>query len=126
MAWESSSKSKNSWDSLIGRADRLAARNDATNELLTFYAALWRAQKEIYEFLRTRKGWLPSGVLEEDLPFARAALPGLLRAGEASGPDALAEEARTLLRAGDEEIDRLLLGQGGAPAERWVFRRGFP
>src|ERR1043166_2040085 len=109
MAWESSSKSKNSWDSLIGSADLLAARNDATNEMLTFYAALLRAQREVYEFLRTRKGWLPSGVLEEDLPFVRAALPGLLRAVEASGPAALVEEARILLRAGIEEIDRLLL-----------------
>lgn len=125
MAWESSSKSKNSWDSLIGRADRLAARNDATNELLTFYAALLRAQKEIYEFLRTRKGWLPSGMLEEDLPVARAALPGLLRAVEASGPDALAEDARTLLRAGDEEIDRLLLGQWRAPSDVQFFAKAF-
>jgi FdhE protein len=125
MAWESSSKLKDSWDSLIRRAGHLAAKNDATNELLTFYAELLRAQKEIYEFLRTRKGWLPSGTLEEDLPVVRVVLPGLLRTVEASGPAALAEEARTLLRAGDEEIDRLLLGQWRAPSDVQFFAKAF-
>src|ERR1043165_2033633 len=123
MAWESSSK--NFWDSLIRRAERLAAKTDAANELLTFYAALLRAQKEVYEFLRTRKGWLPSGMLEEDLPVARAALPGLLRAVEASGPDALVEEARALLRAGVEEVDRLLLGQWRAPSDVQFSAKAF-
>ena len=94
MSWESSSKLKNSWDSLIRRAEHLAAKSDATKELLNFYAELLRAQKEIYEFLRTRKGWLPSGMLEEDLPVVRVVLPGLLRTVEANGPAALVEEAR--------------------------------
>ncbi|MDQ3743948.1 MAG: formate dehydrogenase accessory protein FdhE [Acidobacteriota bacterium] len=113
------------WDSLIGRAERLAAKTDAANELLTFYAGLLRAQKEIYESLRTRKGWLPSGVLEEDLPVVRAALPGLLRAVEVSGPAALVEEARTLLHASDEEIDRLLLEQWRAPSDLQFFAKAF-
>src|SRR2546423_3455012 len=125
MSWESSSKLKNSWDSLIRRAEHLAAKNDATNELLNFYAGLLRVQKEIYEFLRTRKGWLPSGMLEEDLPFVRVVLPGLLRAVEASGPAALVEEARMLLRADVEEIDRLLLEQWRAPSDVQFFAKAF-
>src|SRR2546421_10674092 len=108
MSWESSSKLKNSWDSLIRRAEHLAAQNDSTKELLNFYAELYRAQKEIYEFLRTRKGWLPSGMLEEDLQVVRAVLAGLLRTVEASGPAAPAQKARRLLRAGLEAIDRRL------------------
>src|SRR2546423_1762075 len=125
MSWESSSKLKNSWDSLIRRAEHLAAKNDATNELLNFYAGLLRAQKGIYEFLRTRKGWLPSGMLEEDLPVVRVMLPGLLRTVEASGPASLVEEARTLLRAGDEEVDRLLLEQWRAPSDVQFFAKAF-
>ena len=125
MAWESSSKLKNSWDSLIRRAEHLAAKNDATTELLTFYAELLRAQKEIYEFLRTRKGWLPSGMLEEDLQVVRVVLPGLLRTVEANGPAALVEEARMLLRAGVEEIDRLLLEQWRAPSDVQFFAKAF-
>jgi len=123
MAWESSSKSKNSWDSLIRRAEHLAAKNDASNELLTFYVELLRAQKEVYEFLRSRKGWLPSGVLEEDLPSVRVMLPALLRTVEASGPGALVEEARTLRLAGDEEIDRLLLEHWRAPSDVQFFAK---
>ena len=125
MSWESSSKLKNSWDSLIRRAERLAAKNDAANELLTFYTSLLRAQKEVYEFLRTREGWLPSGMLEEDLPFVRVVLPGLLRTVEASGPASLVEEARTLLLAGDEEFDRLLLEQWRAPSDVQFFAKAF-
>ncbi|MDQ3918240.1 MAG: formate dehydrogenase accessory protein FdhE [Acidobacteriota bacterium] len=123
MAWESSTK--NLWDSLVRRADGLAAETGAARELLTFYAGLLRAQREIYEFLRTREGWLPSGVLEEDLAVVRAALHGLLRAVEASGPAALVEGARTLLRAGDEEVDRLLLGQWRAPSDLQFFAKAF-
>src|SRR5438105_2736165 len=121
MSWESSSKLKNSWDSLLRRAEHLATKNDSTKELLNFYVELLRAQKEIYEFLRTRKGWLPSGMLEEDLPVVRVVLPGLLRTVEANGPAALVEEARMLLRAGVEEIDRLLLEQWRAPSDVQLF-----
>ena len=72
---------KESWDTRIQRAERLAARSEAARELLTFYGTLLRAQKEGYEYLRGRKGWLPSGTLEEDLPFVRATMKGLLDAG---------------------------------------------
>jgi formate dehydrogenase accessory protein FdhE len=123
MAWDSSSKLKNSWDSLIRRAEHLAAGNDATNELLTFYTELLRAQKVIYESLRDREGRLPSGILGEDLTFVRAMLPGLLRTVEASGPAALVEEARTLRRAGVEEVDRLLLEQWRAPSDVQFFAK---
>jgi FdhE protein len=125
MARESSSKLKNSWDSLLRRAVHLVARNDAAGELLTFYAELLRAQKEVYEFLRTREGWLPSGMLEEDLPVVRVMMPGLLRSVESSGPAALVEEARALLGAGDEEIDRLLLEQWRAPSDVQFFAKAF-
>src|SRR4051794_13080975 len=121
MAWESSSKLNNSWDSLIRRAERLAAANDATSELLTFYTELLRAQQSIYESLRGRSGWLPSGMLEEDLPFVRETMRGLLAAVEASGPEALVEEARTLMRADVDEVDRLLVEQWRAPSDVRFF-----
>ena len=54
---------KETWDALIQRAEYLAAKSEATEELLTFYAKLLGAQKGIYESLRSRKGWLPTGVL---------------------------------------------------------------
>jgi FdhE protein len=112
-----------SWDTRIQRAEHLAARSEAARELLTFYATLLRAQKESYEYLRSRKGWLPSGALEKDLPVVRATVPGLLRAVEASGPPALVEEAQALLRAGEGEIDETLLEQWRAPTDARFFAK---
>lgn len=125
MAWELSTTGGESWDARIRRAEYLAAQADATQELLTFYAELLRAQKGIYEFLRGRESWLPSGMLEEDLAVVRAAMPGLLRTVESSGPAALAEEARVLLRADDREIDRMVLEQWRAPSDAQFFAKAF-
>src|SRR5947209_7445021 len=116
---------KETWDALIRRADYLAAKSEATEELLSFYAKLLRAQKGIYESLRSRKGWLPTGVLEDDLPVARTLLPDLLRVVEARGPAALVEGARALLRAGVDETDEMLLGQWRAPADVRFFPKAF-
>lgn len=98
------------------RAGQLAAQSEATEELLTFYRKLLDAQRDVYENLRGRRGWLPSGVLEEDLTVVREMMPALLRAVEASGPPALVEEARALSRAGEDEIDGMLLEQWRAPS----------
>ena len=114
---------KEAWDTRIRRAEQLAARSDAARELLTFYGKLLRAQKEGYEYLRGRMGWLPSGTLEEDLPAVRATLPGLLHAVASSGPPALVEEARALSRAGEGEIDEALLEQWRAPSDTRFFAK---
>lgn len=116
---------RESWDTRIERAERLAARGEAAGELLTFYGKLLRAQKGVYEYLRGRKGWLPSGILEEDLASARAAMPELLRAVKASGPPLLAEEARELLSAGGEELDGALIEQWRAPSDVRFFAKVF-
>ena len=112
-----------SWDTRIQRAEQLAARGEAVRELLTFYGRLLRAQKEGYEYLRGRKGWLPSGALEEDLPVVRVMMPGLLHAVAESGPPALVEESLALSRAGEGEIDEELLEQWRAPSDTRFFAK---
>ena len=114
---------KESWDTRIQRAAELAAKSAAAEELLTFYGKLLDAQKAAYESLRRQRDWLPSGILEEDLTVVRALLPALLRAVEASGPPALAEEARTLSRASEGEISRMLLEQWRAPSDVGFFAK---
>ena len=116
---------KEPWDVRIQRAEHLAAAGGAANELLAFYGKLLRAQKRVYEYLRGRRGWLPSGLLEEDLEILHAAMPDLLRTVEADGPPALAEEARLLLRAGGDEVDTMLLGQWCAPSDERFFAKAF-
>jgi FdhE protein len=112
------------WNALIERAERLAAKSMATEELLTFYTELLRAQKEIYESLRSRKGWLPTGALEDDLPSVLTLVPDLLRVVEAHGPAALAREAQALLRA-DDGIGEMLLAQWRAPSDAEFFAKAF-
>ncbi len=123
MAWQTSTTGGYPWDAAVRRAEHLATTADATKELLAFYAELLRAQKEIYESLRGRGGWLPSGVLEDDLAVVRRTLPGLLRAVESSGPAALAEEARALSRAGDVEVSRMILEEWREPSGTRFFAK---
>lgn len=114
---------KETWDSRIQRAEQLAARSEAARELLAFYGKLLRAQKAAYEYLRGRKNWLPSGVLEEDLRVVRAMMSDLLRAVASSGPPALAEEARELSRVREGELDEALLEQWRAPSDTRFFAK---
>jgi hypothetical protein len=74
------------WDKQVQRADQLATQANGSKELLTFYAQLLRAQKGIYDYLRSRRDWLPSGDLERDLPVLLDALPEFLRGVESHGP----------------------------------------
>ena len=99
---------KETWDSRIQRAERLAVERPDASELLTFYASLLRSQKDIYEHLRTRKNWLPSGELARDLPVLRQVMPTLLHTVEANGPDELRSQAHTLLQASESELDEML------------------
>src|SRR5436190_23442448 len=100
---------KETWASRIRRAELLASQRPESNELLTFYAALLRCQKEIYESLCATKSWLPSGELGPDLPVLKPLMMRLLHAVQANGPDALATQARSLLQADDSDIFEMLI-----------------
>jgi len=47
------------------RAGELAIESEPTRELLTFYHALLQSQKEVYDFLRSRREGLPTGSLAQ-------------------------------------------------------------
>lgn len=114
-----------SWDIRIQRAKELAQQAEATREILIFYAELLQSQKEVDEFLRSRRGWLPSGLLAQDLSVIRECLPVILRAVEANGPEPLANEARTLLTAATEKVDEILLEYWRSPADTQFFAKAF-
>jgi formate dehydrogenase accessory protein FdhE len=113
------------WKSRISRAEQLAVQTPAVKVLLTFYAGLLGAQQEIYEYLRRRQGWLPSGTLESDLSVLRALMPRLLTAVTTSAPEALAAEAQQLLQSSAGEIDQLLLNYWRAPSDTQFFAKAF-
>jgi FdhE protein len=114
-----------SWDTRIHRAKELANKSEATQEILTFYAKLLQSQKEVGEFLRSRRGWLPSGSLAEDLSVVRECFPIILRTVEANGPEPLAEEARTLNRISSAMVDDLLLEYWRNPSDTQFFAKAF-
>jgi formate dehydrogenase accessory protein FdhE len=93
--------------------------------LLAFYGKLLRIQREVYEELRRRQGWLPSGRLEQDLPVLRAMVPKLLDVIEECGPAALSGEAQHLRRASEGELDLLLLTYWHEPSDLQFFAKAF-
>ena len=113
------------WNSCIRRAEELAARDTASKELLFFYSTLLRAQSEIYEFLRSREGWLPSGSLSDDLRVLQPCFPILLRTVELHGPAALSLEAQRLSTATDEAVTDLLLSYWQSPSAEQFFAKAF-
>lgn len=97
------------WGRMIQRAGELAPKSEATRELLAFYEKLLESQKEVYEHLRSRRGWLPTGSLTDDLSVLKEALPAILRTVKSYGPATLAQEAEDLLKSRNAIIDELLL-----------------
>jgi FdhE protein len=114
-----------SWDARIHRAEQLSRKSDATREILTFYAKLLQSQKEVDEFLRSRRGWLPSGSLAEDLPVIRECFPIVLHAVESYGSTHLAEEARVLINAANGTVDQILLDYWRNPSDTQFFAKAF-
>ena len=116
---------KDLWQSLINRAQELTSKHRETAELLAFTAKLLGAQKQIYESLRSRQGWRPTGLLAEDLDIVRLRLPVLLEIVAASGPAALAEQADHLKQASQDEIDEMLIDYWTTPTDIHFFAKAF-
>lgn len=114
-----------SWDTRLQRAEELARKSEPTKEILTFYAQLLQSQKEVDEFLRSRRGWLPSGSLADDLPVVREGFPIVLRTVAANGSAPLAVEARSLMSVPEETVDELLLQYWRSPSDTQFFAKAF-
>jgi FdhE protein len=111
------------WDKQIERADYLAAESSGSKELLEFYAQLLRSQKDIYEFLRSCKDWLPSGDLENDLHVVMSSTTGLLKTVALHGPESLASEAQVLLAGEPDTMARTLLDYWRSPSDTQFFAK---
>lgn len=114
-----------SWDALIQRAETLRAQTIDVTELLTFYSKLLGAQKQIYEFISSRRGWLPSGWLAQDLNEIVPALSSLIETVAANGPPLLADHACQLRQASADSIKELLLQYWQAPTDTQFFGKAF-
>lgn len=113
------------WDKQIKRADQLIPQANGSRELLAFYAHLLRAQKQVYEFLRSRKDWLPSGDLEDDWPVLAHAWPQFLQVVELHGPSPLAAEAHELSKTDTSVFSERLLSYWRDASDIQFFEKAF-
>jgi formate dehydrogenase accessory protein FdhE len=89
------------WDRQINRANELSVQS-AANELLTFYASVLSAQRDIYEFLCEHVG----GV---DVELLSDAMPLLLKAIEETASLQLSNEMQTFKTSAPGDISKMLL-----------------
>jgi formate dehydrogenase accessory protein FdhE len=109
------------WDKQIERADNLAAGANGSKDLLIFYAYLLRAQKHIYESLRSRREWLPTGDIESDLSVIRHEFSSLLGTVRQHGPSTLAEQARAWSESDPNTVAEMLLSYWSSPSDTEFF-----
>ena len=109
------------WDKFTIRAKELAAAHAEASELLLFYARLLEAQGRIYEELANAQGWLPSGVLSQDIETVRSQLPILLTTVKEVGPPKLAVEADHLMSAPQSVLDEVLVNYWFTPSDVQFF-----
>jgi FdhE protein len=112
---------RDTWPDRVQRAADLAAIEAPSRALLLFYAAVLRAQRELYGELRVRSGWL--GTPERDVAPLRAQVAIVLDAVANAGPEPLAIEARQLMEAADVDVQNMLLRFWEAPSDRQFFAK---
>ena len=118
-----------SWDASINRVHQLAETTTPAKELLVFYATVLATQKEIYELLRGRREWLPSGALENDLSVLREHVPFFLKSVLSVAPPALVEQAdasdELLCEYWDNRSDKLFFPKAFLqPYAQWSVQSG--
>src|SRR5262245_8944786 len=111
------------WKKQIERADYLAAESSGSKELLRFYAQLLRAQAEIYESLRSRKDWLPSGDLKTDLPVIGSSMTELLETVALHGPESLAADAHAFRISEPDILAHELIDYWRSPSDTQFFAK---
>jgi FdhE protein len=118
-----------SWDAAITRARELGDGSAPARELLTFCATVLGSQKQIYESLRGRREWLPSGSLGTDLSILRDYLPSFIQSVLSVAPPALSAQAdardELLLEYWDNRSDRLFFPKAFLqPYAHWCVQSG--
>ena len=117
------------WDALIKRAKQLTAEPSPTQELLTFYAAVLEQQKILYDALRSRRDWLPSGSLAQDLSVLNDYISSFFQSVSSVSPPALRDQAdasnEDLLRYWHDRSDKLFFPKAFLqPYAQWAVESG--
>ena len=103
------------WDKQINRATELTWQSPS-NELLSFYARVLSAQRDIYEFLWTANQ-------ETDLKLLSETMPILLKAVEETGSQQLREEMEWLKTSSATDVVNMLLEYLSHPSPTRFFEK---
>ena len=114
---------RETWRRRVQRAEQLSAADTTSRTLVAFYAALLRAQGDVYDQLTRAGSWQPSGDLESDLSALRPHLAKILSAVATAGSQSLTIEARRLLTGGSADLDDTLLRFWRKPADDQFFAK---
>lgn len=117
------------WNTAIDRARYLAQAVAPAKELLTFYVALLENQQHVYDSLRSRRDWLPSGDLRADLEILHDYFPFFLQSVLSVAPSALTQQASTddtvLLEYWQTRSDKLFFPKAFLqPYAKWLVESG--
>lgn len=111
------------WTSAIHRAELLADADATASPLLTFTAALLRAQRDIYTSLRLPSAAPLDGALDTDLPRLRPLMLPLLTVVAAHGPAPLAAGAAELQAVHPSARDEMLIAYWQSPSDDQFFAK---
>lgn len=105
------------WEKREQRARELAEKNAAARELLSFYAAVLRFQKDVFTDAAQRFRLAPDRPLRAqlDLDFAVSYTPQLCKLAEDRGPQALGEAGRRIAEAHNTYLRDLLNAVASTP-----------
>ncbi len=116
-------RARDSWPRRVQRAADLSAIETPSRALLVFYAALLRAQRSLYDQLRSRSDWRPRGTPDRDVAQFRPQLTIVLKTVADAGPEPLKLEARQLIEAGDADLQEMLVRFWRTPSDRQFFAK---
>lgn len=114
---------RESWDRYIERASQLAAGKDAVRPLLLFYGELLTQQKHVAAALHAREREGASGTPARDIDLLRPEIDAFLTAIVHSGPQSLADQARSLLDGSSSAVIDLLVTCWHHPSDRQFFAK---
>ncbi len=107
-----------SWDSCINRCQQLAADSPSTSELLRFYTALLKTQKQIHDSLNNLRS-----SFADDLQQLKTHFDLLLDFVIASGPTPLAQQARALSTISDEAFEHFIIDYWNTRSDKEFFAK---
>jgi FdhE protein len=108
-------------DSAVRRIEALAPKASGARDMLDFYHRVLMTQRDIYQSLARLEHGPLTGDPAQDLHHVRPGLRAMVELARSHGPEQLADAARALLKAGDTELDEVVIDYWENPSDIQFF-----